>query len=103
MEVKSQETLSPSLTVVATSNQVACALAEEVVILELNSGKYYGLNAVGTRIWNLIQEPRIVGDILNTILSEYDVEPDVCECDLAAVLQDLAVHGLIEIEYEQDR
>src|SRR5687768_17705101 len=98
MEVKSQETLSPSLTVVATRKQVACALGEEVVILELNSGKYYGLNAVGARIWNLIQEPRIVSDILDTILNEYDVEPDRCGRDLLALLQDLAAHGLMEIE-----
>jgi len=102
MEVETQEALSTSLRVVASKKQVACALAEEVVILEFNSGKYYGLNAVGARIWNLIQEPRIVSDILNIILSEYDVEPDRCERDLAALLQELAEHGLMEIEHEKD-
>jgi len=98
-----QDTLSPSVVVVATSSQVACPLAGELVILELNTGKYYGLNRVGTRIWNLIQEPRRVSDILNIILNEYDVEPDRCERDLSALLQDLATHGLMEIEGEKDR
>ena len=97
-----QDTLLPSLVVVATSSQVACPLAGEVVILEFNSGKYYGLNPVGTRIWNLIQEPRRVSDILDIILDEYDVEPDRCELDLLALLQDLAAHGLMEIEGGKD-
>ena len=103
MEVTLQEAISPSLTVVASKKQVACALADEVVILELNSGKYYGLNAVGARIWSLIQEPRVVSDILYTISSEYDVEPDRCGRDLLVLLQDLAAHGLMEISGEKDR
>lgn len=63
-------------------------------------GVYYGLDAVGARIWNLIQEPRTMNEVHETLLKEYDVEPDRCERDLLALLQELAAAGLIEIKDE---
>src|SRR5450759_422120 len=50
-------------TVAAVKDQVSCALDEDTVILHLGSGTYYGLNAVGSTIWNLIQEPRTIAEI----------------------------------------
>ena len=43
---------------VATKDQVSCDLAGEAAILNIKSGVYYGLDPVGARIWNLMQEPR---------------------------------------------
>ena len=56
--------------------QVSCDLAGEAVILHLKSGEYFGLNEVGARIWNLIQEPKRVDAVLESVLEEYEVEPD---------------------------
>ena len=86
-----------SSTVVATKEQVSANLAGEGVILHLKDGVYYGLDPVGARIWELIQEPKTVNDVRDTILREYDVEPDRCERDLLALLQELAGRGLIEV------
>jgi hypothetical protein len=87
-------------TVLATKNQVSCDLAGELVILNLKSGMYYGLDSVGARIWNLIQEPKTVSAVLDTLLEEYDVEPDRCESDLFLLLSDLAGRDLLEIKIE---
>jgi len=84
----------------ATKEQVACDLAGEAVILNLKDGTYYGLNSVGARIWHLIQEPKTVDEIRDAVLKEYDVEPDRCERDLMALLQELAAKELIEIRDE---
>ena len=65
----------------------------------MKSGIYYGLNAVGARIWNLIQEPKTVDEVAAAILAEYDVETDRCQHDIVALLQDLAAHGLVEIRH----
>ena len=83
--------------VVAVKDQVSSDLAGEVVILDLRRGMYYGLDAVGARIWALIQEPRSVEAIRDAILAEYEVEPEPCEHDLLALLGDLASAHLIEI------
>lgn len=90
--------VSRNSTVVATRDQVSSDLKGEVAILDLKAGVYYGLDEVGARIWNLLQEPKIVSEIRNTLLEEYDVEPDRCERDLLALLQRLADEGLVEVE-----
>jgi hypothetical protein len=86
--------------VVVAKEQVSCDLGGEAAILNLKSGIYYGLNAVGARIWTLIQEPKIVHEVCDVLLEEYEVEPERCEHELLAVLQELARKGLIEVTGE---
>lgn len=90
--------VSKHAAVVATRDQVCADLAGESVILHLQSGTYYGLDAVGTWIWEHIQQPRTVGEIRDAMLEEYEVEPGRCEQDLLALLQQLADAGLIEVK-----
>jgi trimethylamine:corrinoid methyltransferase-like protein len=89
--------ISGSSTVVAAREQVSCDLAGEVAILDVKSGIYYGLNAIGARIWHLIQAPQTVDAVCETILAEYDVEADRCERDILMLLQELVANGLVEI------
>lgn len=92
-----ETTLSDRSTVVAGKDQVSCDLAGEVAILHVKKGVYYGLDPVGARIWELIQEPRTLGEVRDAILDEYEVEPERCERDLLALLGRLAEEGLVEI------
>ena len=90
--------VSGDSTVVAAKDQVSSDLGGEVAILDLKAGVYYGLDAVGARIWSLIQEPRTVNEIRDILLEEYEVEPERCERDLLVLLQRLADEGIIEVE-----
>jgi hypothetical protein len=83
--------------VVATKDQVSADLAGEAAILNLTSGIYYGLNEVGASIWKLVREPRTVNEVKDTLLHEYVVEPEQCESDLTALLEELLSRGLIEV------
>jgi hypothetical protein len=89
--------LSNTSIVVASPEQVSSDLAGEIVMLNLKNGTYYGLDEVGARVWNLVQAPTPVAAIRDTILDEYDVEPERCEHDLLALLQELEGAGLIEV------
>ena len=91
------ERMSNDTIVVAAEDQVSSDLGEEVAILDLKVGTYYGLDEVGARVWELIQEPRAVGDVRDVLLEEYDVAPERCERDLFALLERLAEQGLIEV------
>jgi len=95
-----EHTISGGSIVVAAKDQVSTDLAGEAVILSLESGVYYSLDAVGARIWSLIEEPRTLNEIRDAILEEYEVEPDRCERDIVALLEQLADAGLIEIRDE---
>lgn len=90
--------ISKSSTIVAVREQVSSDLADESVILNLKSGVYYGLNAVGTWIWSQIQQPMTVSSLQDRLLDKYDVDPESCERDLFALLQDLMTAQLIEVE-----
>jgi hypothetical protein len=89
--------VSACSTVVAVKDQVSCDLAGETAILGLKAGVYYGLDPVGSRIWNLIQKPIAVADIHKVLLDEYDVDSDRCERDLHGLLQKMVDEGLIEV------
>ena len=91
-----KRTLSASSTVLAARDQVSSDMGGEVAILHLKAGVYYGLEAVGARIWSLIQEPKTIAEIRDILVSEYEVEPNRCESDLIKLLQILKDEGLIE-------
>lgn len=87
----------PDASVVAADRQLSTTLGEEVIILGLEDSMYYGLSDTGVRVWELIQSPRTVGELLAAILAEYEVDRDRAETDLDALLVDLHARGLIAI------
>lgn len=91
------EPLSLRSVVVATSDQVSCGLGQESAILNMKNSVYYGMNAVGTRVWNMIVEPRSVVQLRDALLDEYEVDPARCEQDLLQLLEQMRTEGLIEV------
>jgi hypothetical protein len=89
--------LSRQSVVTATKDQVSCNLGAEADILHMKDGIYYGLDPIGTQVWKLLQTPRKIADIHEVLLQEYDVEPERCQRDLLALLEDLLGAGLIEV------
>ncbi len=89
--------LTLNSTVSIASDVVSCDLVEEAALLNLKDGVYYGLNPVGARIWNLIQKPITVGEILDVILEEYDVEREVAQADLMELLEQLLEKELVKV------
>jgi len=83
--------------VVVSKDQVSCDLADEMAILNLKNGVYYGLNTLGAYIWNLIQAPITASVLCKTITQQFEVEPERCERDLLTLLEKLEREGLIRI------
>ena len=97
MGATSRVSLSGASIVRAAKELASCKIADETIILSLDSGIYFGLNAIGTRIWSLLQEPGPVSRIVAAILDEYEVQPDRCEQEVIALLQDLTAQRLIDV------
>ena len=91
------ESLRTSSIVVVAKEQVSCPLGEEAAVLNLENSVYYGLDSVGARVWTLLQQPRSVGELRDTLLSEFEVEARRCEQDLLALLESMRSEGLIEV------
>jgi len=88
--------LGPESVVRVSSNQVYSRLGDEVAILELDQGVYYGLNDTGSFLWNLMQKPVRVNEMRAALVEEFDVDAETAEKDLLRVLGDLRDAGLIE-------
>ena len=67
----------------------------QTVALDVNKGVCYGLNAVGTRLWDLLAAPLTVGEICAQLVSEYEVSLPECQAQTQALLEDLSREGLL--------
>jgi hypothetical protein len=70
-------------------------LSGEGVILNLESGLYFGLDAVGTRAWQLMVEHGRLDRVFERLLEEYEVSGDVLRHDLIDLFVQLSHHGLV--------
>ncbi len=68
---------------------------EEVVMLSIENSEYYGMNNVGSRIWELIEHPQKVGDLIQLLTKEYEVEQKECENDVLFYLDELLKKNVI--------
>jgi hypothetical protein len=67
----------------------------EAVVLNLDTGIYFGLDAVGTRIWQLLEERKPLRAVLDTLIDEYEAPPDRLQRDLLAFVERLDDKGLL--------
>ena len=85
------QTITPSPDVISQE------VSGETVLLDLQSENYFGLDEVGTRIWQLIKETDDLRSIYNTLLDEYEVEEERLEKDLEALLGEISDLGLVKL------
>lgn len=81
------------------SSQAHCArLGNQLVVADLRSGHYFGLDDVGAVVWALIEEHATRGAIVDRVHAEYDVSRDVLERDVDRLVDDLLKRRLVEYE-----
>jgi hypothetical protein len=79
-----------------THPSVICReLSGETVLLNLESGVYYGLDAVGTRVWQLLMQGCTIASVRDTMIEEYDVAPDVLNADVMRLVGELRDRGIV--------
>ena len=75
-------------------------LQQESVLLNLDSERYFGLDDVGTRMFSVLSSSDSIEAALQTLLAEYEVEPDDLKADLLSLADSLIDQGLLEITTE---
>ena len=69
-------------------------VADEAILIHLNTGVYYSLNDVGTSFWNMMDGQRTIGECAAAIATEYDAPREVVLADLLELANDLAAEDL---------
>lgn len=69
----------------------------ETVMMSVERGEYYGINPIGSRIWGLLETPRTVSALCDTLSPDYDVTPEQCAADVLLFLNQLVDKGVIKV------
>ena len=91
-------TISFEQHVAATPDTLINQVGQESVLLNLNSEKYFGLDEVGTSMWQALTTSETIGQAYDALLREYDVDAQVLRQDLLGLIEKLAANGLLEVK-----
>ena len=70
----------------------------EMVLLDIEQGQFYGLDEIGSRIWEGIVAQKTIGEIVAVLMKEYDVEPECLQQDVLVLIDSLAQKHLVVLE-----
>ena len=73
------------------------AVSGSTVLLDVDSGRSFTLDAIGTRVWNLLAESGSADVVYDTLINEFAVNPEDLERDLQTLISQLAGHGLLQL------
>lgn len=77
---------------------LANRIGNELVVMDLKSGNYIGLNPVGAHIWNLLQTPTSMSGIIAQLLEEYDIDEATCREQTIEYLGKMQAQGLVQVQ-----
>jgi hypothetical protein len=80
----------------ARDGVIAKMVGTEMVLLDHDRGIYYGLDPVGTRVWQLLSEGETMERILERLAGEYDVSRETLQSDVATLLRELEANELVQ-------
>ena len=69
--------------------------SDEAVMMSVTAGRYYGLNAVASRIWELLETPKTIAQLCAQICEEFEVDAQTCEVEVLKFVQDLVDNGVV--------
>ena len=68
---------------------------EELVMLSVEADRYYSVNPVGRRLWELLEQPRSQDELRVAICAEFDVDDPTCEVDIRKFVTEMMDNGLV--------
>jgi Coenzyme PQQ synthesis protein D (PqqD) len=74
---------------------LAALVDDDTVMFSPQQDAYFGLDAVGGRVWELLERPRSIDEVCAILREEYDVDPKTCRADVAALIEQLREAKLV--------
>jgi hypothetical protein len=80
---------------IRNSKTISGRLHDELVMMDIDQGKYFSLNPVATRIWDLLEKPLDTEELCAVLIDEYDVAPEQCRIEVEEHIAEMLKFGLI--------
>lgn len=87
--------MNPASTFKPAESVMVRSMGDEAVLLDVRTGSYFGLNAVGYRVWLLLESGNTVAQVSDQIAAEFDVTREQAEGDVRALVTQLGDKGLV--------
>ena len=68
---------------------IASEIDDEIVMMSIEAGNYYGLNAIGSALWNQLEQQDTIENIINLLVQKFDVDIDQCKNDTLSFIEDM--------------
>lgn len=81
--------------IMADPSTASSDIDDEVVVLNMARGRYYGLNEVAGQVWHWMREPRTRQELIDLLVAEFEVDPERAAADLDRLLDDLRGRELV--------
>jgi len=69
----------------------------ETVMMHPESGKYFSLNPVATRIWEMLETPKTIEDLVKVLLDEFEAQPEVCKKETTEFIRILLEKEMLDV------
>lgn len=90
-------TLPLSTTITRHPDMLSAEIGGEAVMMSIEKGAYFGLNPVATRIWDLIEQPKTIAELIQAITDDYDVSPEQGAADVQEFVADMIKRGIAQL------
>lgn len=88
---------APTASIRRREEPLTASVDGEIVMLDAEQGEYFALGAVGSRIWELLEEPRTLDEVCRALQYEFEVDPQTCREEVARFMRDLHEAQLVEL------
>lgn len=89
--------------VIRKQQVVTSQLGDELMMLDIDTGMYHGLDPIGLYIWGLLEEPVCVSDLCARLLDRYEVDQETCQQHLLDFLNQLYQQQLLSLHTQAEQ
>lgn len=94
----SERKIPPETIITRKTDIITADMEGEKAMMSIERGKYYGLNEVGSCIWQLLDQPVTMEELIGKLMKEYQVDEITCERDVAFFLRKMCQEGLVSLD-----
>ena len=87
--------MQKDLKYIRNPKSISGRLEEELVIMDIEKGKYFALNPVATRIWDILENPLTIDQLCEFLMQEYEVSEEQCREEVKEVIGEMVKLGVV--------
>jgi Coenzyme PQQ synthesis protein D (PqqD) len=81
-----------------TASVLTAEVDKQIVMMDIESGRYLGLDDIGGVIWQRLETPRTFGELVDGLVADYDADRSVIADDVRKLLLDMAAHDVVAFD-----